>query len=77
MTHLKTRGNRLRRRLTQLGRWLRKTPARSWRRAHYPVGYQIREFNNVRLGCGYRQYQDTLEEAEAFAAKLERGRQAA
>lgn len=64
----KIREDRIRRRLDKIGYRLCKTPARSWLRAEYGPGYMIVDHTNtVRLGCGGREYQATLADAEAFA----------
>ena len=65
---IKIREDRVRRRLTKAGFRLNKTPARSWLR-YYGPGYMILDHrNNVVSGCRDRQYQNTLEDVEAFAA---------
>lgn len=54
----------------QLGKrgWrLEKTPARSWLRYHYGVGYQVTENNVVKFGCSSRQYEASLAEVRDFA----------
>jgi hypothetical protein len=64
----KAREDRVRRALAKHGYVLKKTPARSWQRAHYPVGYQIvDDRNTVVAGCYQREYEDTLERVEWFA----------
>ncbi|CTQ56837.1 hypothetical protein LP7551_05401 [Roseibium album] len=64
---LTSRERNARRRLVNIGYRLHKTPARSWLRADYGLGYMIvDERNSVVFGCWYREFQATLEEVEAF-----------
>lgn len=68
---LRSREDRVRRVLRHAGLNLQKTPARSWMRAHYGVGYQVfDDANTVVYGCYYRRFQATLEECEVYAADL-------
>ncbi len=57
-----------RRHLSRLGFRLEKTPARSWLRKEYGVGYEILEGNIVVAGCFTRQYELTLEEVETWVS---------
>lgn len=68
----KIREDRLRRLLTKHDHKLLKTPARSWFREYYGPGYMIINTlnNTIVSGCYWREYQDTLEGAEAFANTL-------
>ena len=50
---------------------LRWTPERSWYRREHGVGYMVMKGNRVLLGAKAREYDATLEEAEAFAGELE------
>ncbi|MGY4230419.1 hypothetical protein ACVMIH_007780 [Bradyrhizobium sp. USDA 4503] len=68
-TTTKIREDRLRRRLTKGGYTLAKTPARSWLRKHYGVGYMVLQSGHILLGWAGRQYTATLEEVEAFAMR--------
>lgn len=65
----KTREDRVRRALSKRGYILKKTPARSWQRESFGVGYMIVEANRnfVVSGCTSRPYSDDLEDVEAFA----------
>ncbi|RWF41834.1 MAG: hypothetical protein EOS65_10855 [Mesorhizobium sp.] len=65
----KIREDRVRRSLAKDGYCLKKTPARSWRREHYGVGYMIFQTDRNIGVSGYspQPYSDTLEDVEAFA----------
>lgn len=68
-TNEKSREDRVRRILAKRGLRLEKTPARSWLRHHYPIGYMIVRDNCVVEGCGSRPYQATLADIEAFMVR--------
>jgi hypothetical protein len=61
---LAARERRLRYVLEKSGHKLHKTPARSWRRAYYGVGYDVSCDNTLVFGCWHQRYQATLEECE-------------
>lgn len=64
----KIREDRARRALSKKGYRLCKTPARSWLRGHYGVGYMIvNDRNEVVSGCRGREYTDTLADVETAA----------
>lgn len=65
----KAREGRLRRKLAKTGHRLCKTPRGSWLHAYYGAGYMIVNASNIAVsGIFGREYSDTLEDAEAFAA---------
>jgi hypothetical protein len=66
---LKSREDRVRRELKELGYRLHKTPARSRSRKYYGVGYQISRDYSLVDGCSHRLYEMTLEDVEYFVAK--------
>lgn len=67
----RNREERLRRKLRRLDHILCKTPPTHWSRPFHGVGYQIVSASNyVVAGCGNREFEMTLEEAEEFAADL-------
>ena len=68
---LDAREERVRRQLAKLNDYrLEKTPARSYARQWYGVGYQILDDRNTVVeGCGSRQYTMTLEEVEDFIVR--------
>ncbi|WP_319796608.1 hypothetical protein [Nitrobacter sp.] len=69
MTAIKSREDRLRRRLAKLGLRLAKTPARSSLREFYGPGYMVvDDTNTARLGASQRAYEASLEEVEEFAS---------
>lgn len=57
---------KLRYKLGKAGIKLEKTPARSWLREKYGVGYQITRQNRVVLGCSSREYEATLDEVREW-----------
>ena len=64
---LEAREARLRRQLAKLNDYrLEKTPARSYLRRWFGVGYQIVSQNIVVAGCGSRQFMMSLEDVEGF-----------
>lgn len=69
MSDEKIREDRIRRALAKRGYLLRKTPARSWLRQHYGVGYMIVDANRdtVISGCSAQPYSDSLDDVETFA----------
>ena len=72
----KNREARLRRQLGQHGFKLHKTPARSWLRSYYDVGFMVTDDRNY-VRCGYfsgRQYTATLDEVQDFLAEYLRDR---
>lgn len=66
----KSREDRIRRLLRRDGYRLMKTPARSWRREAYGVGYMIMDDRGLPM-TGYtpNPYSDTLEEVEDWATE--------
>lgn len=57
----------IRRALAAKGYRLKKTPARHWTRAEYGPGYMVTDDRNVVvLGCGQREYDATLADAETL-----------
>lgn len=65
---VKIREARIRRALWKAGYRLRKTPARSWQRAHYPPGYMIiSDRDIVAVGAAQREFDATLADVERFA----------
>ena len=65
----KYREDRARRALAKDGYALKKTPARSWRREHFGIGYLIVDVRGNLPVSGYtpQPYSDSLEEVEEFA----------
>lgn len=70
MTPEKIREDRVRRALAKDGYRLHKTPARSWRREHFGVGYMIVEVDRNFAVSGYSPvpYSDSLDEVEEFVS---------
>ena len=74
---VKTRESRARRALDKMGYRLRKTPARSWLREHYGVGYMIvgtfaNVGSNVILSsAGQREYELSLDSVDAEITRLQ------
>jgi hypothetical protein len=68
----KMREDRARRALIKHGYVLRKTPARSWMRGYYEVGYSIIEiYHNIGvLGMTNRGYEASLKDVEEFVSEL-------
>jgi len=64
--YLKSREDRVRRALAKRGYVLRKTPARSWLRQYYGLGYMIiKAYGNLIVsGCGSRGYEAKIEQVE-------------
>lgn len=59
--------SQIRRALAAKGYRLQKTPARHWSRAEYGPGYMVTDDRNVvLLGCGQREYDATLADAETL-----------
>lgn len=68
MENLSIRESRARRALRKLDLYLKKTPARSWLRYYYGVGYQVIDYSNtVVAGCATREYQMTIDDVEEYA----------
>ncbi len=62
---------RLRRRIAKHDHRLEKTPSRHWIREHYGPGYMVLGGKTVVSGCCRREYDDKLDDAEAFAGRLD------
>lgn len=69
--NISTLERKVRRDLAKTGHRLEKTPARSWLRREYGVGYQVTRNNTVEFGAWNRPYQATLIEVQEWAAELE------
>jgi hypothetical protein len=73
MSTEKAREDRARCTLRRCGYQLSKTPARSWLRRYYDVGFQVINDRNCGvLGICQRGYEATLEQVEDFVAELTR-----
>lgn len=68
---LKSREDRVRRKLAKSGHRLNKTPARSSLRQEHGAGYQVTKGRYIVLGCGARPFMAKLEQVEAFGLKLD------
>ena len=63
----KVREDRVRRALRKRGYVLKKTPAASWLREEYGVGYMVMYRMNPVLGRDHHYFDATLDEVEEFA----------
>lgn len=68
--NVNAREQRMRRLLARGGFRLHKTPARSWLREYYDLGYMITFDNVVQVGCHVHDYDASLEDVEYWAPLL-------